>query len=158
MDSGWTRLGDARREVCELVAAILNTRHAVAVKLEAKSPPDWAYVVHDVKRQVAQLTPKEFLISTPWSRLRHFPRYFRACEIRLTKLAGGGLERDRRATIEIARHLQRVYELAGQTLSPELDDYRWLVEEMRVSAFAQELRTAVPVSLKRLDQAWDQAR
>jgi len=157
MDSGWTRLGDARREVCDLVDAILTTRHAVAVRLEGKSAADWAYVLHDIKRQVAQLTPSEFLISTPWSRLRHFPRYFKACEIRLSKLAGGGLERDRRATIEIAKHLQRVYELEGKALSPELEDYRWLVEEMRVSAFAQELRTAVPVSVKRLDQAWERA-
>ena len=63
---------------------------------------------------------------------------------------------DKQRQAEVQKHWNRVYQQIGeapaQALSPEWQTYRWMVEEMRVSLFAQELRTSLPVSIKKLDQ------
>jgi ATP-dependent helicase HrpA len=90
--------------------------------------------------------------------LQHLPRYLKAVVLRLEKLRADPA-RDAARLAELrpleARWLKRLADLRGAPHA-RLDEYRWLVEELRVSLFAQELRTPQPVSAKRLDKAWAQ--
>jgi ATP-dependent helicase HrpA len=115
-------------------------------------------VAEDVQAQLQRLVPKNFLLATPWSALQHLPRYLKAVVMRLDKLRGDPA-RDAQRLAELRpleqRWLRRTAELKGAPHA-RLDEYRWLLEELRVSLFAQELRTPQPVSAKRLDKVWAQ--
>jgi ATP-dependent helicase HrpA len=104
------------------------------------------------------LVEKQFLLKTPWPALQHLPRYLKAVVLRLDKLRADPA-RDQQRLAELRpleqRYLRRLAELKGAAHA-RMDDYRWLLEELRVSLFAQELRTPQPVSAKRLDKAWAQ--
>ena len=97
-----------------------------------------------------------FLLVTPWERLKEFPRYLQAIEQRLEKLPLDP-RRDAKLAAEIApleaRYRERVKAERG-ALPPGDDDFRWLLEELRVSLYAQQLKTRVPVSARRLEDAW----
>ena len=108
--------------------------------------------------QLQRLCGKRFLATTAWALLQHFPRYLKAITLRLDKLRADPA-RDLARLAELRpleqRYLRRLAELKGAT-DTRLEEYRWLLEELRVSLFAQELRTPQPVSAKRLDKAWAQ--
>src|SRR5690606_27100442 len=110
----------------------------------------------DIRSQLAWLVPAGFLLVTPWERLREFPRYMQAIEQRLEK-AGRDPRRDAQRTAEVAalesRYRQQVKAERGARPTGE-DEFRWLLEELRVSLFAQQLKTRVTVSARRLEQAW----
>jgi len=90
--------------------------------------------------------------------LQHLPRYLKAIVMRLDKLRSEPA-RDAQRLADLRpleqRWLRTVAERKGAA-DPRLTEYRWLLEELRVSLFAQELRTPQPVSVKRLDKAWEQ--
>ena len=90
--------------------------------------------------------------------LQHCARYLKAVTLRLDKLRADAA-RDAQRLAELRpleqRWLKQLAERRGQP-DARLDEYRWLLEELRVSFFAQELRTPQPVSVKRLDKAWAQ--
>ncbi|MFT3907307.1 MAG: ATP-dependent RNA helicase HrpA [Steroidobacteraceae bacterium] len=113
-------------------------------------------VAADIRAQLAWLMPAGFLLVTPWERLREFPRYLQAIEQRLEKAARDP-GRDAQLAAQVAaleaRYRERVKAERG-LLPPAEDEFRWLLEELRVSLFAQQLRTRVPVSAKRLEEAW----
>ena len=98
------------------------------------------------------------LAQTDWPALLHLPRYLKAVVLRLDKLRADPA-RDAARLAELRpleqRWLRRLGELKGASHA-RMDEYRWLLEELRVSLFAQELRTPQPVSSKRLDKAWQQ--
>jgi ATP-dependent helicase HrpA len=101
---------------------------------------------------------KRFVADTPYVQLQHLPRYLKGITLRLDKLKADTARDAARMTearIAEARWLKRLAELKGRR-DARLDEYRWLLEELRVSLFAQELRTPQPVSSKRLDKAWHQ--
>jgi ATP-dependent helicase HrpA len=118
-------------------------------------------VTQDVKAARDRMVYPGFLERTPWERLEHLPRYLRGYALRLAKFRGGGAEREARHG-PVIQAFWNNYEArlkadheAGRR-DPRLEDFRWLVEELRVSLFAQELRTPVPVSAKRLQKFWDE--
>jgi ATP-dependent helicase HrpA len=115
-------------------------------------------VADDIGAQLQRLCGKRFIVDTPWEALQHLPRYLKAIQMRLDKLKSDPA-RDAARLAELRpleqRYLRRLAELKG-AVDPRLDEYRWLVEELRVSFFAQTLRTPQPVSAKRLDKAWAQ--
>jgi ATP-dependent helicase HrpA len=90
--------------------------------------------------------------------MQNVPRYLKALDRRLAKY-GERSDRDRKHAEQVAVLWQRYRERAdrnrqvGRT-EPALEEFRWLLEELRVSLFAQELKTPVPVSFKRVDRAW----
>ena len=110
----------------------------------------------DIRAQLAWLMPAGFLLTTPWDRLKEFPRYLQAIEQRLEKL-GRDPKRDAQLAAEIAAlesgYREQVRKERGLRPPPE-DEFRWLLEEFRVSLFAQQLKTRVPVSARRLADAW----
>jgi ATP-dependent helicase HrpA len=153
----------AVQETAQTVDAILKEHHAVRLALEGHSGKQGPYTLDDVQRQLARLTPAEFLARTPWEWLIHVPRYLRGIRVRLNKLASGAHDRDRHNYAELAprehawRQRLRDHEAQG-VYDPELARYRWMLEEFRISLFAQELGTAFSISAKRLDKQWEKTR
>ena len=156
LEEGRARLTLIAQEIARSAAAILVEYGAAQRKLkEARAPKETA---DDVAAQLARLLPARFLAQTPWSQLAHLPRYLKAIVMRLDKVRADPA-RDALRLAELRpleqRYARRLAERRGVPDS-RLDDYRWLLEELRVSLFAQELRTPQPVSVKRLDKAWAQ--
>ncbi len=151
------RLGLIMQEVCRLVGTVLTEWQAVVKKLPAFKAH--AAAVADIEAQLKRLMGKNFLIDTPFERLQHYPRYFKAIVVRLDKLkANPG--RDAQLMVEYTplwtNYERRAIQLAKLgTLDPQVEQFRWLLEELRVGLYAQELRTPVPVSSKRLQKQWE---
>ena len=153
---GRSRLNLIAQEVARLAAVLLVEFAAAQRKLKDSRPPK--DVADDIAAQLARLMPKRFLLQAPYAQLQHGPRYLKAITLRLDKLRTDPA-RDAQRLAELRpleqRWLRRLAERKG-TADARLDEYRWLLEELRVSLFAQELRTPQPVSAKRLDKAWTQ--
>ena len=156
VEEGRTRLNLIAQEVARLAGTVLVEYAAAARKLkDAKPPKD---VADDINGQLQRLMPKRFVALTPYTQLQHFPRYLKAITLRLDKLKGDPA-RDAQRLTELRpldqRYTRRLADLKG-VLDARTDEFRWLLEELRVSLFAQELRTPQPVSIKRLEKAWAQ--
>ncbi|MBL8329659.1 MAG: ATP-dependent RNA helicase HrpA [Rubrivivax sp.] len=156
VDEGRARLSLIAQEVARLAGTVLGEFAAASRKLKDSRPPK--EVAEDIAAQLQRLCGKRFLLETPWPALHHLPRYLKAVTLRLDKLRADPA-RDAARLAELRpleqRWLKRLIERKGQA-DARLDEYRWLLEELRVSLFAQELRTPQPVSAKRLDKAWAQ--
>jgi ATP-dependent helicase HrpA len=156
LDEGRGRLTLISSEIARNAGLILSEYAAAARKLKDSRPP--ADVATDVGQQLQRLVPKRFLLSTPYAQLQHFPRYLKAVQLRLDKLRADPA-RDAAKLAELRPQDQRFWRLVAERKGVQdarLQELRWLLEELRVSFFAQELRTPQPVSLKRLDKAWAQ--
>ncbi|OWT70128.1 MULTISPECIES: ATP-dependent RNA helicase HrpA [unclassified Achromobacter] len=154
-NDGKGRVGLLAQEVARLAGAILTEWAAVQRKLPQAKAHAAAYA--DLQQQVGALVHRWFLRDTPYAQLAHFPRYLKAAVARIDKLrADPG--RDQRLMTEMAPLLTQ-YQRARSALkgAPDarLDEFRWLLEELRVALFAQELRTPMPVSVKRLMKTWE---
>jgi ATP-dependent helicase HrpA len=151
-----TRLPAVREAGGRLFAAIgeewLRTQQRLAA---AKAMPQPAA---DIRNQVGRLVFKGFMSATPWERLHDLPRYLKAAQMRLEKYPRYS-ERDAEHAAKVGaiwkRYEERAikFRKAGES-DPRLEDFRWRIEELRVSLYAQELKTPYPVSYKRLDKLW----
>ncbi len=149
------RLALIGQELARTLATVLAEHAALQKKLAgAKGFPQAAT---DVAQQLAALLPRGFLSTTDPRRLPHLPRYLKACAARLDKLRADPA-RDAHRLAEIAPMLQnfaRAQAALKGRRDPRLEEFRWLLEELRVALFAQELRTPTPVSVKRLQKVWE---
>ncbi|USA43573.1 ATP-dependent RNA helicase HrpA [Spongiibacter taiwanensis] len=113
--------------------------------------------VNDIRGQLARLFTVDFIIDLGLAELQQYPRYLKAIGQRLDKLEGN-YQRDRQCTLTLAPLQEQLDSTLAKNPDalniPALRDYRWMLEEFRVSLFAQQLGTAFPVSEKRLKQAW----
>ena len=89
--------------------------------------------------------------------IAHFPRYLKAIGLRIDKMKLGAMERDLESAREI-RPLWQNYLTLKNPHTTQAQQYRWAIEELRVSLFAQELRTPYPVSVKRVLKMWQEIR
>lgn len=150
------RIGLIAQEWIRLTSQIVTQAAAVHKRLPTLKA--FPAVAEDIRAQLAALLPKDFLLAHDWMRLAHFPRYLAAINARLDKLRNHP-DRDAAAQQEwqaLAHPFQREW-IARQksgTPDPALEDYRWLLEELRVHLYAQELKTPMPVSVKRLQKIW----
>jgi ATP-dependent helicase HrpA len=158
-----TRVADGRgrltlicNEVARLAATILTEYQTALRKIkDSKNAPE---AVADSTAQLQRLMPKRFLSTTPYVRLQHFARYLKAITARLDKYRADPA-RDALRMKEIRPEEQRFLRLLADrkgVLDERLEDLRWLFEELRVSFFAQELRTPQPVSIKRIQKSFEQ--
>ncbi|MHB8760323.1 MAG: DUF3418 domain-containing protein, partial [Thiobacillus sp.] len=149
------RIAVVKQALLRDVAEILDLHAQVAARLAAK--PQFTAVMRDETVHLAALVPPDFITATPWPRLKDLPRYLRAILKRLEKLPAAE-QRDAHGMAGVLT-LQNKYQARRAQLRGEapagLDDFRWQLEELRVSLFAQELKTPYPVSVKRLDKSWD---
>ncbi len=144
----------------DLFYRIVDEWFALRKELERKvySTPAALPLKEDVQRQLGQLVGPDFLRHTPWEQLQQMPRFLQAVRIRLEKYPLQ-VVKDRDATKLLDRLWKQYAERRAwcerhEVLDEGLDEYRWLLEELRVSTFAQALGTRVPVSEKRLERAW----
>ena len=156
VDEGRGRLTLIANEVARLAGTVLLEFGAASRKLkDTKNAPD---ATADCAQQLQRLLPKNFLVATPWPQLQHCARYLKAITLRLDKYRADPA-RDAQRLAELKpleqKYWRLVAERKGQTDARMLE-FRWLLEELRVSFFAQELRTPQPVSVKRLEKAWAQ--
>ena len=152
-DEGKTRLGLLCNEIARLIGQILTEFHGLPKKLQGiKAHPAAAA---DMQAQLQALIGKRFLADSDYAQLAHFPRYLKAMNVRLDKLRADPA-RDAKLMAEwaaVATPWQRA--LKDRRDDPKMTEFRWLLEELRVSLFAQELRTPMPVSAKRLQKVWE---
>ncbi len=156
LTEGRGRLTLIAGEIARSAGAVLVDHTAALRKLKDARPPK--DVADDIAAQLQRLVPKRFVVDTPWPQLAHLPRYLRAIVMRLDKQrADPARDADRLAELRpLEQKFLRL--LAERRSAPDarLQEFRWLIEELRVSLFAQELRTPQPVSVKRLEKVWAQ--
>ena len=155
------RLPAVTEAACRLFSAIAAEYQRVAVKLGSGSSA-LARPAADIRGQLSRLVYKGFFGATPWEQLAHLPRYLKAMQLRLDKYPKDP-ERDAKHTASITELAKRFEERLDRqrrtrAVDPRLDEFRWHIEELRVSLFAQELKTPYPVSYKRLDRIWNAMR
>ncbi|UCD73980.1 MAG: ATP-dependent RNA helicase HrpA [Phycisphaerales bacterium] len=163
LKAGWEDIWPVALEVGRVTGEILATYHDVARMLLKTAPAQWDDALADINVQVEHLMHDGFLTGTPYPWLVQYPRYLRAISLRIDKLKNGGHLRDAQRAGEVGPWWARLREQSQRNeamgvIDAELESFRWLVEELRVSVFAQELGTAVPVSAKRLEAQWARVR
>ena len=161
IEEGRSRFTLIAQEIARSVSVIQAERAALEKKLNGAERTH-AQAAADIRAQLARLLASGWPARTPWERLQHFPRYLKAAAMRLDKLRADP-QRDARLAVELST-LEQPYRrelgarLKNGTVSAELEQFGWLLEELRVSLFAQELKTPVPVSAKRLAKLWQTVR
>ncbi|BCX53235.1 MULTISPECIES: ATP-dependent RNA helicase HrpA [Comamonas] len=156
VQDGRGRLTLIANEVARMSATILAEYAAAARKIkDTKNAPE---ATKDASEQLQKLMPKNFIAVAPWAQLGHYARYLKAISSRLDKYRADPA-RDAAKLKELLPLEQRYWRLVAERkgqVDARMQEYRWMLEELRVSFFAQELRTPYPVSAKRLDKVWAQ--
>ncbi len=150
-----SRLNLVAQEIARLLSAILQEYHALQKALPAFKAHGAA--MQDMRAQCEWMLHREFVARTPYERLQHMPRYLKAINLRLEKLRADPA-RDARQFAQMAA-LQQAWQrkLAARQghVDNKVEEFGWLLQELRVSLFAQELKTPVIVSVKRLQKMWE---
>ena len=144
--------------VCRLVGAILSDYQSLRKRLATINQVNWMPSVMDIRDQLDALVFRGFPPRIPYVQLKEYPRYLKGIGQRIERLAHAP-DRDRRWMSEMAaiqtrwREREAAARAAGRQ-DARLDEIRWLLEELRVSLFAQQLGTVCPVSVKRIEARW----
>ncbi|RLA24608.1 MAG: ATP-dependent RNA helicase HrpA, partial [Gammaproteobacteria bacterium] len=130
-----------------------------SIKKRVDQLPQKDKSVLDVQQQLARLFYQGFLTTTADEHLKHYPRYLKAIDARLQTMLQQP-DKDQQKMQEMAKFQQWYWQSIDkrqkdELVNPERDSFRWMLEEFRVSLFAQQLKTAIPVSAKRLEKAWN---
>jgi ATP-dependent helicase HrpA len=155
-----TRLPAVSEAIARQAQAIA-TEYQSLINSQAKMPATVNRLKKDVEQQVQLLVYKNCFTQTPWAYLQNVPRYLKALNLRIQKQPANP-ERDSKNAASVGvlwqKWQDKMHQMqqAGSLISPALQDYRWLIEELRVSLFAQELKTPFPVSIKRLEKTWQE--
>ncbi len=154
------KLWNTGSQVRMIVGQIVEAWQLYSQRVASATSPTFRAVVADEQDHAPRLIRPGFLRSTPREWLVHVPRYLTASRLRLERLPGGGVVRDEKLLAELKPWWQ-LFSGNEQVLledgarRDEFVTFRWMLEELRVSLFAQDLKTAVPISYKRLSEQWD---
>jgi ATP-dependent helicase HrpA len=159
-EAGWRNLPVAAAEIAELARMILDAYHAAHAALSHEFPPSARPAAIDMRDQLGHLILPGFLGWTPFARLRELSRYLQGIAIRRRKLMNAGVAADARAMSEVQplwdAYKERAWEHRRQEIvDPALEEVRWMIEELRVSLFAQELKTPMRISATRIRKQWE---
>ncbi|HCT46430.1 MAG TPA: hypothetical protein DF699_14590, partial [Phycisphaerales bacterium] len=151
----WDRGVDETNRVITNLTQIFDSLMKVQGRLDEKHPPAWSQAIKDMRGQLALLLAEDALVTADTRWLWCYARFLRAMEVRLDKLRSIGPERDAKVADRVYAWTQCLQELMAQGAhtAEVADDFwtlRWMVEEFRVASFAQNLRTSMQVSEKRL--------
>ncbi|AFL75221.1 ATP-dependent RNA helicase HrpA [Thiocystis violascens] len=155
------RLFPTVTEVCKLIGGILAAYQDLRQRLASITQVNWMPSVLDIQAQLDALIFRGFPQRVPFAHLKDYPRYLKAIDQRLGRLTYAP-DRDRQWMADMdeiqsswrKRVAERQRTLSDADADPRLDEIRWLLEELRVALFAQQLGTAVPVSVKRIRTRW----
>jgi ATP-dependent helicase HrpA len=155
IDAARGRVADCGQEVLRVVRAVLAALRDARGALSDLGGPAFASGQASVRRNLDALTVPGWVRRTPEPWFHQLPKYVRAAERRAVRLRND-VERDRKLDSQVASYVAALQVLDRSADSarpaPERERLRWMIEEFRVSLFAQELRTLTPVSAKRLDE------
>jgi ATP-dependent helicase HrpA len=161
LDRGRADFGAVVDKVAAHVTEVLREARLARERSAALSNPAFKPVVEDTRAQMSALIPPEFPLKVSTVLWPHLPRFLKALARRVDKVAGN-LKRDIELMNRVAPFAKAFRELntgdAKAESRPELARLHWMIEEFRVSLFAQDLRTAIPVSEKRLAEQVEKAR
>ncbi len=146
--------------LARLVLDILKLWHGLQKRFKGRIDLAQAVALNDIKAQLGNLVYPGFVRETPGEWLKELPRYLKAIEQRFDKI-GAQLQRDRVWSGELAGYWEQYQARLAKHAQegkrdPELQTFRWMLEEYRVSLFAQQLGTKMAVSDKRLNKQWTQ--
>ncbi len=160
MESDWAekQLLQVANDMSEKISAALQAHHKVRKRLKGNIAPQWLSALGDIQEQLSSLVYPGFITQTPYHQLKHLERYLQAIGFRLDKLEKNPA-RDKELSAQVKSLWQQYQQKHTQQLkkgfiNEALQHYRWMIEEFRVSLYAQELGTAEPVSAKRLQNLW----
>ncbi len=142
-------------ELSILLVSIFRQFHQVRKRITAHLPLNWIEAAEDVGDQLEWLIYPGFLADTPAQWLQQYPRYLQAIELRLDKLDQAP-DKDRLHRAELLPLWARYQNLWEQLPEPQSEETRWAIEELRVSLFAQPLKTRLKVSLGRIEKRLQQ--
>ncbi|WP_290578989.1 ATP-dependent RNA helicase HrpA [Ketobacter sp.] len=156
--SGSAELARAAMDVQRLLTDILQRHHEVVALLAQDRSPARKAARADIQSQLARLFPEQWLRSIPYQALLNYPRYLDAIQVRWQRLQGK-IDRDQQLIEELDRlwdqYQNRLHKHRKEgVLDERLEQWRWALEEYRVSLFAQGVKTPYPVSHKRLQKMW----
>ena len=157
-ESGRAEFVPCAEEIAALLGDILASQARIRKQLKKLNSLSWIHSINDIQRQLDGLFVDDFIFQVSTEALGHYPRYLAAIEERVSKL-DGHYQRDRQSTLAIEPLQEQLENALARDpklwqKSEKLREYRWLLEEFRVSLFAQRLGTAQTVSEKRLKQLW----
>jgi len=156
LEQNKARLLETANQLCDNIKATLKAFHSIRKQINGRIPPAWLPACQDIQMQLDHLITAHFICHTPRQWLQQLPRYLKAIELRLEKL-NGAVERDRRQMLELKPLWDNYCRQADSdevSSNEDFIEYRWMLEELRVSLFAQELKTLKPVSVPRLEKLW----
>ena len=146
------------QQMAEIIETCLPLLHQCRKQIRAMNLAA-VYAKSDIEAQVGRLFTPTTISHMSCEQIEQYPRYIRAIEVRLEKLPMQVLK-DRQWLEEIQSFVERVSDydcsLFSRDLTMDLESYQWALEEYRVSLFAQQLGTKIPISAKRLDKIWQQ--
>ncbi|MCK5895770.1 MAG: DUF3418 domain-containing protein, partial [Cocleimonas sp.] len=158
-----TTLVTQATEICQQLDTILPFHHHVKKALKGHINPAWLDALNDITDHLQALVFVGFLDTLTLHELRQYPRYLKGLQRRLDKLKDNS-HRDRGLRLQVQPHWQTYQKFINNEKNKvivfnkkqkrALQAYRWMLEEFRVSLFAQELGTAIPISEKRLKKKW----
>ena len=157
-----TRLPAVSEAIARQAQAIAS-EYQLLMTQQTKMPATVNRLKKDVENQTQLLVYKNCFTQTPWECLQNMPRYLKALRLRIEKQPANP-DRDGKNAASVGAIWQKWQDKVNSLNQANLDipqalqDYRWLIEELRVSLFAQELKTPFPVSIKRLDKIWSDMR
>jgi ATP-dependent helicase HrpA len=161
LESRRADLSEVAERLAVLVLGILKEWRGVRLALDSLRSPTFAAAVANIESHLALLFPPDFVRATPLSWLEQYPRYLKALRRRIDRLADN-VARDAQLAAQVAPFASALQALLAQpSISrprPELQQFRWMLEELRVSLYAQELKTLLRVSDKRLSEQLARAR
>ncbi|RLA05663.1 MAG: ATP-dependent RNA helicase HrpA, partial [Gammaproteobacteria bacterium] len=155
LESRRSELINIASDLAKQVTQPLAEYHAIAKRLSGKMPITAINAIKDIREQLSHLLYQGFVHHTPDDALKRLPMYFQAIGQRLDKL-NSDPARDRQWMNEITPHWQRYLSNTNKQVSAEFEQYRWMLEEFRISLFAQGIKTTQPISAKRLEKQWQQ--
>lgn len=168
------RISMAAAEVGKWLPKFAQTYHSLRLAMQATAPA-WKSNMLDIHQQLDHFFLPQFMIYTPWPWLKEFPRYLQAIQHRLGRLKTAGVDQDSQQTAKVDSYrLDFQKRLENGTFevgrikndvatdaswpTEKLAEYRWMIEEYRVSLFAQQLGTRFSISPKRLDKIRDECK
>ena len=146
-------------ETAGLVSELLGGYQSIRKELAGLNHLSLIAPVQDIRQQLDGLIYQGFLQEVPVRHLQDYPRYLKAIRLRMDKLRSGGQARDQANMRQMADLLSRWRSRDERArnkdlVDPRLQQLRWELEELRISLFAQEVKTRHPVSVKRIGKIW----
>lgn len=152
-EAGRGNIGDTFDEVIPVIKEIMQQYHLLMKKLKKSNQLAFAFAASDIKHQIDNLMPKGFIGFIPLHWLKQYPRYIKAMMTRLDKLQGN-IQKDKLSQLKVIAWQEQYDTLLNQLPADpncfsEVLPLNWMIQEYRVSLFAQELGTSIPISDKR---------